>query len=86
VSLPRPEPEYVRAEIRRALAADPLLAELGIDALVLAATIVLHGCVTTVERRERAASVVRQLFPNHAVRNELVLSALEPTAAPEAIR
>ena len=34
MSVARTEPEYVRAEVQRALAADPMLAELGVQIAV----------------------------------------------------
>jgi hypothetical protein len=85
VSAERAAPEYVREEVRRALASDAVLAELGIDALVLADAIVLHGRIATLARRTRAEEVVRGLFPAYEVRNELVVHEIAPAALPEPI-
>ena len=64
VSAAHTEAEYVCGEVQRALAADPALAELGIEITVLEGAIELRGVVATAERRARAVELVRRLFPD----------------------
>jgi osmotically-inducible protein OsmY len=86
VSAARTEPEYVRAEVQRALAADPLLCELGIQIAVSEAMIELRGDVATPDRRERAVELVHRLFPERRIENALTVPDLAPPAEAEAVR
>jgi hypothetical protein len=86
VSGARTEPEYVRAEVQRALAADPMLSELGIAIAVSDAAIELRGAVATEERRAHALELVGRLFPDRVVQDALVVPALETPVESEAVR
>ena len=86
MSAARTEPEYVRAEVQRALAADPMLSELGIQIAVSEAAIELRGDVATPERRERALELVHRLFPERRVENALTVPELAPADEAEAVR
>ena len=86
MSIAQTEAEYVCGEVQRALAADPALAELGIEITVLAGAIELRGPIATAERRARALELVRRLFPDRRVDDALELLELAPPAPPEAVR
>jgi hypothetical protein len=86
VSVARTEPEYVRAEVQRALAADPMLAELGVEIAVSDTAIELRGAVATEERRAHALELVGRLFPDRVVQDALTVPELEAPTESEAVR
>ncbi len=76
-----PDP-YLAEHVRRALAQDPRVGELGVDVEVSGGTVVLSGTLPSPERREATTRVVRDLLPGHRVHNETRVAALpEPTDA-----
>ena len=80
---PDPTPEaYVIAHVREAMATDPRVAELGIDMIIAAGTLVLTGRVDSAQLREAAAEVARAHAPDLEVRNDL--EVIDDGAAPAA--
>ena len=71
---------YLVEHLRDALAHDPRVGELDVAIEIDDETIVLSGTVATADRQEAAADVVRDLLPNHHVRDETeVADFAEPT-------
>ncbi len=68
-----PEPDYLVEEIRRALALDPRLHELGIQVEVASGRVVLSGDVPTPARRQAVGEVARELAPGYEVRNDVAV-------------
>lgn len=63
--------EHMLAHLRKALAEDPRLHELNIEASVAGGTLVLRGRVTTEERRELVGSVATELLPGYQIDNRV---------------
>jgi hypothetical protein len=71
---------YLIEHIRDALAHDPRVGELDVAVDIHDETVVLSGPVASLERKEAAAGVVRDLLPDHHVRDETeVADFAEPT-------
>jgi osmotically-inducible protein OsmY len=68
-----PEPDYLVEEIRRSLALDPRLHELGIQVQVASGKVVLSGDVPTPARREAVGEVARELAPGYEVHNDVAV-------------
>ena len=72
VQAEQPEPDdYACERVRRALAADPLVGELGIAVRVAGRRVFLSGDVATPERQQAVADVVAAVLPGHEVRNDV---------------
>ncbi len=73
---------YLVEHVRDALAHDPRVSELDVVVEIDDETVVLSGTVASAGRQEAAADVVRDLLPNHHVRDETEVADLaEPTEA-----
>lgn len=71
---------YLVEHVRDALAHDPRVGELDVAVEIEDETVVLSGTVATADRQEAAADVVRDLLPNHHLRDETeVADFAEPT-------
>ncbi|MBW3634155.1 MAG: BON domain-containing protein [Chloroflexi bacterium] len=71
---------YLIEHVRDALAHDPRVGELDVVVEIDGETVVLSGTVATADRQEAAADAVRDLLPNHHVRDETeVADFVEPT-------
>lgn len=72
-----PEPDgYLCERVRRALAGDPRVGELGIAIRVAAGRIFLTGSVATPERQQAIADVVAEVAPGHDVHNDVAVTPL----------
>jgi hypothetical protein len=69
---------YVAGQLERALHADPRTHELGIRVEVNDDDVVLHGQVTSDERRQLVAQVAEEHAPLLTVRNEVSVTELLP--------
>ena len=77
---PRDLDPYLVEHVRDALAHDPRVGELDVAVAIEGETVVLSGTVGTADRQEAAANVVRDLLPDHHVRDETeVVDFPEPT-------
>lgn len=75
----RPDP-YLAEHVREALAQDPRVGELGVEVEISGATVVLHGTLASPGRQEAAVEVVRDLLPEHEIRDETEVADFpEPT-------
>lgn len=63
--------EHMLAHLREALAEDPRLHELNIEASVAGGTLVLRGRVTTDERRELVGRVAGEILPGYHIENRV---------------
>jgi Flp pilus assembly secretin CpaC len=71
---------YLVEHIRDALAHDSRVGELDVKVEINDETVVLSGTVATADRQEAAADVVRDLLPDHHLRDETeVADFAEPT-------
>lgn len=77
--------EYADAALRRLLAEDAAIAELGIDVDSHGERIVLRGYVESEQRREEIARRVCDLMPGRLVHNEIVVISAGPPSGPEAL-
>ncbi len=74
-----PEPDsYVCERVRRALAADPRVGELGITVRVVGRRAFVSGSVATPERRQAISTVVTEVLPAYEVQNDVAVTPLEP--------
>jgi hypothetical protein len=77
---PHDEPKhYLVGRIREALAEDPRVNELNVEATVAAGKIFLTGIVATAQRREAISEVVRELLPGYDIYNETTVEAISET-------
>ena len=70
---PPSERHHLVARIRRALAEDPRVGELGVTVSLTEEAVILSGRVATEERRRAAAAVAAELAPGLAVKNQIDL-------------
>jgi hypothetical protein len=70
--------DYVDAEVRRVLAEDAGIAELGIEVIAHADRIVLRGQVESPERRDAIGRRVAGYLPDHRVHNDIVVIETDP--------
>ncbi|WP_051133037.1 BON domain-containing protein [Nocardia paucivorans] len=64
-------PEYVAAELHRALAEDPRTAEQGVRVRIRGDVVALDGEVSTVQRRNALEDVVHELLPDARIHNDV---------------
>jgi Uncharacterised nucleotidyltransferase/BON domain len=62
---------HLAAHVRRALAADPRVADPDVSVTVDAGEVVVRGCVATAERRRAIETVLRELVGTGHLRNEV---------------
>ncbi|MEV6324027.1 BON domain-containing protein [Nocardia sp. NPDC051787] len=65
------QPQYVVANLRRALAEDPRTAELGVQVTIRGDVVVLGGEVSSEERKQRMETVVREQLPHARIHNDV---------------
>lgn len=76
----REAPHYLAARIKRKVAEDPRIAELGIHVDVRGDDVFLRGQVGTEERRRLAAEVAREYEPGLRIHNEIdIVEVRDPT-------
>ena len=75
--------DYLVAHVQEMLAADPRTEELGLEATVTGAIVVLSGTVATAQRRAAAEAVVRDSLGQHEIRNEVTMAELTEPATVE---
>lgn len=80
---PDPPDAYLIGHLQEALATDPRVAEQGLDVHVAGGTVVITGQVATTERRNAVSVVAAELLPDHRLRNQVVVTPLDPPAAAE---
>lgn len=81
------EPDsYLVERIHEAVAHDPRTNELDVRVTIAAGKVFLTGTVTTAERQEAVATVVRELVPDHEVHNHTTVAALVESADVEDLR
>jgi osmotically-inducible protein OsmY len=76
---------YTAAHVHEALAQDPRVGELGIGVEISDGLVTLQGVVPTEERREAIEDVVRELLPEHEIRNRVSVEELREAGEPEVI-
>ena len=79
-------PQYVAERIRSALAADKRVSELGINVKIVADRVQLGGAVATHDRRALVEQIVRELMPEHAVQNDIVVQEMGEPQRSERLR
>jgi osmotically-inducible protein OsmY len=77
---------YTEGRIQRHLAENPDTAELGVRIAVHASAVYLSGDVPSDRRRERIVQAVRDLVPDLAVHDELVVTGADAPAGREELR
>lgn len=75
--------EYADAKLRRAMAEEVEIAELGIEIVPHGDWVALHGQVETPQRREAIERRVAQQLPGCRVLNEIVVLRAEAPGRPE---
>lgn len=68
-------PEYLAAELHRALTEDPRCAEQGVRVRIRGDVVVLDGEVGNAERRRRLEDVVREIAPDAQIHNDVHVTA-----------
>ncbi|MEU1982878.1 BON domain-containing protein [Nocardia sp. NPDC019395] len=68
-------PEYLAAELHRALAEDPRTAEQGVRVRIRGGVVVLDGEVGTTQRRQLLADVVHDIAPELPIHNDVHVTA-----------
>ncbi|WP_459545455.1 BON domain-containing protein [Nocardia sp. X0981] len=68
-------PEYLAAEIHRALTEDPRTAEQGVQVRIRGDVVCLDGEVSTAERRHRLEEVIRDIVPDLPIHNDVRVTA-----------
>ncbi|MBV9380300.1 MAG: BON domain-containing protein [Streptosporangiaceae bacterium] len=71
-------PDYIAAQVERALARDPRTHELGVRAEVADGVVILRGQVAGEERRQLIGEVARDAVPGLAARNEVSVTEVLP--------
>ena len=80
------EPDaYTGAHVQEALARDGRVGELGIGVEISGAMVTVQGIVPTAERRAAIEEVVRELLPDHEIRNRVVVEEMRDAGEPEVI-
>jgi len=75
------ESVYFAERVRATLAADPDVAELGIEVLFVGGRVVLRGTVTSDRRKEQVLALVQRLCPGLEIDDDLRIEVLrEPKA------
>lgn len=77
------EDAYVAGQIERALHGDPRTHELGVRVEVDGDDLVLHGQVTSQERRRLVARVADEQAPGLSIRNEVRVTEVPPPPVPD---
>jgi BON domain-containing protein len=77
--------QYLRVHVEEALATDPRVTEQGLHVDVVGHVLVVHGAVSTPERRVAVGRVAREIAGDVAVRNETHLVALDEPHEAEAV-
>ncbi|MFI5720246.1 BON domain-containing protein [Nocardia sp. NPDC051750] len=68
-------PEYLAAELHRALAEDPRTAEQGVHVRIRGEVVVLAGEVGTAQRRRLLEDVVHDIAPGLPIHNDVHVTA-----------
>lgn len=68
-------PEYLAAELHRALAEDPRTAEQGVQVRIRGDVVVLDGEVSTAQRRQLLEDVVHDIAPDLPIHNDVHVTA-----------
>ncbi|MGI5220004.1 BON domain-containing protein [Nocardia sp. CA-290969] len=68
-------PEYLAAEIHRALAEDPRTSEQGVQVRIRGDVVVLDGEVSTAARRRLLEEVVHDIAPELPIHNDVHVTA-----------
>lgn len=76
---------YTAAHVQEALAQDGRVGELGIAVEISDRMVTLQGVVPTEERRDAIEQVVRELLPDHEIRNRVVVEEMRDAGDPEVI-
>ena len=76
------QPQYVAERVRSALAADPIVNDLGVRVMIVEKKVFLTGNVATAERQARIGEIARELLPDYDVHNEVAVE--EMGTAPKA--
>ena len=79
-----PEPSgYLGERVRRALAADPRVAELGIAVSVVGGRVFLSGTVPTPQRQQAISAVVAEILPGYDIHNDVSVTPVAPDSQTE---
>ena len=76
---------YTAEHVQEALAQDGRVGELGILVEISDGMVTLQGIVPTGERREAIEIVVREMLPDHEIRNRVVVEEMRDGGEPEVI-
>ncbi|MGW1739184.1 BON domain-containing protein [Nocardia sp. NPDC001965] len=68
-------PEYLAAELHRALTEDPRTAEQGVRVRIRGDLVVLDGEVSTAQRRSLLETVVHEIAPDAQIHNDVHVTA-----------
>lgn len=69
-------PEYLAAELHRALTEDPRTAEQGVRVRIRGGVVVLDGEVSTAQRRHLLEAVVHEIAPDVQIHNDVHVTAM----------
>jgi hypothetical protein len=69
------EREHVAARIREALATDPRVGEIELEIRVGESDVVVHGTVSTEDRRRAVDAVLQEVASELQVRNEVTITS-----------
>ncbi|WP_442790567.1 BON domain-containing protein [Nocardia sp. NBC_01329] len=69
-------PEYLAAELHRALTEDPRTAEQGVRVRIRGDVVVLDGEVGTAQRRRLLEDVVHEIAPDAQIHNDVHVAAM----------
>ena len=68
---------YACERVRRALAGDPAVGELGISVSIAGGRAFLTGEVATPERRQAVADVATRILPGYEIHNDVAVTPLD---------
>lgn len=81
-----PEPDgYLCERVRRALADDPGVGELGLTVSIVGRRVFVSGDVPTPERQQAVSSVVAEVLPGYEVHNDVTVTSLAPGSNTETL-
>ena len=67
---------YTAAHVQEALARDGRVGELGIAVDIADGMVVVQGVVPTEERRDAIEEVIREMLPDHEIRNRIAVESI----------
>ncbi|MEV0291937.1 BON domain-containing protein [Nocardia sp. NPDC050710] len=73
-------PQYLVAQLHRALAEDPRTAELGVQVTIRGDVVALDGEVNTPELKRQIEAVVREQLPDSVIHNDIHVTKPAPPA------